>query len=78
MGGNKSNSGKMVLGRNGLTTLGAGTVGMSQSARRLSRWGNVGDLRQAIFGTTTPPWAREPMASRNDDTAVGDAAKRPS
>jgi hypothetical protein len=72
MGGNTSDSGKMGLGRNGLTTLGAGAVGMSQSARGLSRWGNVGDLRQATFGTTTPPWAREPMASRNDDTAAGE------
>jgi hypothetical protein len=61
----------MGLGRNKLTTPGADTVGGSQSARRLSRWGNVGDLRQAPFGTTTPPWVGAPMASPKDDIAVG-------
>jgi hypothetical protein len=60
------------LGRNGLTTLVENTVGVSESARRPSRWANVEDLRQATLRTTTPPCEREPMASRNDDTAVGE------
>jgi hypothetical protein len=64
----------MGLGRNGLTTLVAATVDASQSNWRLSRWASVGDLRQATLGMATPPWAREPMASRNDDTAVGEGA----
>jgi hypothetical protein len=70
-GGNTSDSGKMGLGRNGLTTLVADTVGWSQSAWGLSRLGKLGDVRQGTLGMAPPPWAKVPMASRKDDTAAG-------
>jgi hypothetical protein len=75
--GNTSNSGKMGLGRNGLTTLVADTVVLSQSAWRLSRWGKVGDLRQGTLGMAPLPGAEGAVASRNQDTAAGGGGTTP-